>query len=232
MKKFLTISILCITNYVLSQEPVKIVVSFVDHYTMGVPINNMYNCFKLKAGISLKQIDILATYSYGGQYNYTGHGRKGFNDYNYHQVGGSFKYYVTKSDIFKPFIDMEISTEVGSLFKNGLMRRSDLRTTQQSSYSLQELSQQNSHYFDSYEEYDSWIGNVYYQSTPFSGTLLIGCDVKLCKNLYLNFGLGLGIRSIKVLKPVTRITKNYNVFSADAQLGVSYAFPLKKKITE
>ena len=231
MKKYLTIAVLCLTSSILSQETPKISLSIGDYFSLPIndgPNGNMFNGLFLKSGVALRRVNYNLIYSYRGQYNYKS---KKFNDYNCHFLGVGIKYFLLDNEKFKPNISLEIMTELGTKNKGNLMRQY-LTITQQSSYSLQELSQQNSHYFDDYEEYDSWIGNVYYQSTPFSGTLLIGCDFKLCKNLYLNFGLGLGIRSIKVLKPVTRITKNYNVFSADAQLGLTYAFPLKKKITE
>jgi hypothetical protein len=45
--------------------------------------------------------------------------------------------------------------------------------------------------------------------------------------LYLNFGIGAGMRNIKVITPVSRQNKKYLLFSTDAQLSLTYQIPLK-----
>jgi hypothetical protein len=134
-----------------------------------------------------------------------------------------------KDKFFNPFTLINVTTQVGSNYKNGLLGNSDLRTNEQSSLSLEELSSQQDHDFQSYEEYDYWIGDLYYQSTSLIGIFLIGVDLQLCKELYLNFGIGAGMRSIKVITPISRQNKTYSVFSGEVQLGLTYQFPFKLK---
>lgn len=227
MKKYIIPLVLFISSLVYSQEYSKLTVSLGDQFSLGVPITNMYNSYKFKLGFRLDHFEFFATYDYGGQFNYTDHGKSGFNDYNYSQLGAGLKYYYLKDKDFNLFSTINLTTQVGSIYKNGLLGSNDLRTTEQSSSSLQELSLQHSHNFQSYEEYDSWIGNLYYQSTSLIATFLIGFDFKLCKELYLNFGIGAGMRNIKVITPVSRQDKTYLVFSTDAQLSLTYQFPLK-----
>lgn len=227
MKKYIILLFLFISSLVYSQEYSKLTVSLGDQFSLGVPIKNIYNCYKFKLGFRLYHFEFFTTYDYGGQFNYTDHGKSGFNDYNYSQLGAGLKYNYLKDKDFNPFVTINLTTQVGSIYKNGLLGSNDLRTNEQSSSSLQELSLQHNHNFQSYEEYDSWIGNLYYQSTSLITTFLIGFDFKLYKELYLNFGIGAGMRNIKVITPISRQDKTYLVFSTDAQLSLTYQFPLK-----
>ncbi|MDP4865814.1 MAG: hypothetical protein NWQ47_02570 [Crocinitomicaceae bacterium] len=226
MKKYIILLVLLMSSLVYSQENSKLTVSLGDQFSLGVPINNMYNCYKFKLGLRLNHFEFYTSYDYGGQFNYTDHGKSGFNDYNYSQLGAGLKYYYLKEKDFNLFATINITTQVGSKYKNSLLGSNDLRTNEQSSSSLSELSLYHSHYFQSYEEYDSWIGNIYYQSTSLIATFLIGFDFKLYKELYLNFGIGAGMRNIKVITPVSRQNKTYLVFSTDAQLSLTYQIPL------
>lgn len=85
-----------------------------------------------------------------------------------------------------------------------------------------------------------------YEGTPLIGDFLVGCNVKIVDELSLNFSVGYGIRILKsqytylyfdtdvsTTVPVStqHIDKPYNVVfhMLDFQLGLSYAFSLKKK---
>ena len=85
-----------------------------------------------------------------------------------------------------------------------------------------------------------YYNSYFYHSTPLATNLLGGIDIRLAQNLSVNIAAGYAFRIMKVkyaewqenedvYKKLETIPTE-NVFShfLDVQLGVSYAFPLKK----
>lgn len=201
-------------------------------FILGLNLNAQKNDVSLvvSSHYEFNRIELpLRSYTYGGSFfigckinNFTfysmyqlGNSRKKLkfsktlNNYNYHQLGIAFKYsFLNKEFKVRPYILSKFSTQIATNYKDGLMNNNAgaiIQTTQ----SLSELSSNNGPYFDTYEEYDSWVGNRYYQSTRFLGSLTFGADLKLFKGLELNIGTGFGIREIVTKKPITGYTQTY-----------------------
>lgn len=66
-----------------------------------------------------------------------------------------------------------------------------------------------------------------YYSTPFFGELLLGIDIQLFKNLNLNYGMGVDVRSMKTNENISKTEQEF-IHGIKAQLGVSYTFSVKK----
>lgn len=134
-----------------------------------------------------------------------------------------------ETKVVRPFFSIELSTEIGTNYKEKYLGAEN--------YNI-----------DKYITTASYIWNKninYYQSTPFIGNLLVGCDFRLYKGLSVNAAFGYGLRILKAQygtlyyypsvqnKPATEIkignpyTLGFNMLTL--QLGLSYAFDIHKK---
>jgi|GEM_PF-1695454 len=134
-----------------------------------------------------------------------------------------------ETKIIRPFFSIELSTEIGTNYKEKY---------------LDAESYDPVIYFSSL--YQSWDIRInYYKSTPFIGNLLVGCDFRLYKGLSVNAAFGYGLRILKTQygklyyhpsvqdKPIaeTKIGNPYTVGLnyLTLQLGLNYAFSFHKK---
>ena len=150
---------------------------------------------------------------------------------NSHFIGFVITNRFRENKIVRPFINISGSTEVKTNYRD--------RYLSTETYNPTVISSGN---------YDNVIGikTNFYQSTPFIGSLLIGCDFRIYKDLRVNLALGYGLRVLKTrygmltfhpeqstMKPVKTeyISEPYTVafHMLDFQLGLSYAFSFKKK---
>lgn len=149
-----------------------------------------------------------------------------------HFVGMSLKYTFKKErKIVKPFLGIQVLTEVGSNFKNGFLIYgsfipSQTKTGQQTSGSG-----------------DIFLASNFYYSTPLIGSASGGIDIKLSENTSLNIAAGYSYRMMKVKyaewnenedvyeKLETISTENVFSHMLDIQLGLTYAISFKKEKT-
>lgn len=240
MKLIICLIALLLVDNVNAQKSRKIFFSLSDDFSFGTKIGssntiintsgNMINSYRFSSGIEIEKLCVSLSYSYGGQYNYNS---SKFNDYNFHLLGLGIKYSFLKSGKINPYISFDGNTEIGSISK-GILLNFNLQSTKSNpgNLTLSELSQQNGTNFSSYDDYNSWLGNVYYQKTTMIGSLKTGIAIQLLKQMQLNFGLGIGMRNIKYQQPKSKQVQSNLSMYLDAQLGLSYAFPLKNKIIE
>lgn len=75
-------------------------------------------------------------------------------------------------------------------------------------------------------------GGIYpkYFSTNFIGNINAGIDWNVVRNFNINFGLGFGVRELKVRYEYTHSIQYYTnlLYGLNAQLGFSYSFPIRK----
>ncbi|HTO38493.1 MAG TPA: hypothetical protein VL021_08725 [Brumimicrobium sp.] len=154
-----------------------------------------------------------------------------------HFSGLSLKYTFNNKDRdrkIKPFIFLSTLTEITSNYKKGYLLDNEFIPKNESSATYYYPSIPGGEY-----TVDYYYSN-FYHSTPLASSLLGGIDIKLNQNLSLNIAAGYAFRVMKVkyaewkenedvYKKLETIPTE-NVFShfLDVQLGLSYAFPLKK----
>src|SRR5690554_1556026 len=143
-----------------------------------------------------------------------------------HFVGLSLKYTFKKErKIVKPFISIQVLTEVGSNFKNGFLIYGSFIPSQT------KTGQQ------SYGSGNIFLASNFYNSTPLVGSALGGINIEFNKNISLNIAAGYAFRIMKVkyaewkedenvyekLKSIP--VKSINSHFLDVQLGLIYVFP-------
>lgn len=152
------------------------------------------------------------------------------NSIRSHFVGINLSYRIRESKIIRPFIGFGIITELITNYKNKFLSTED--------YDPQIIFAPN---------YQSTvaINTNLYQSTPLIGSLLLGCNIKIHKELSANISLGY---SLKILNSqyavlyfkhnisnepilIEKIGQPYSLALnyMTIQLGLSYAFDVHKK---
>ena len=147
-----------------------------------------------------------------------------------HFVGLSLKYNFKKErEIVKPFISIQVLTEVGSNFKNGFLIYESFIPSQT------KTGQQ------SYGSGNIFLASNFYHSTPFVISVLGGFNISFSENASINIAAGYAYRSMKVKyaewkededvyeKLKTIPTENISSQMLDVQLGFTYVFPRKPK---
>lgn len=157
-----------------------------------------------------------------------------YKSFSSHQLGGSITYRILSSERrCSPYIELNAFTEVGSNYRNGLLR---MDTNEPQSYP-ESYVYANSHGGPWHTEYYS----KFYHSTPLVFNALAGVDFRLTDGLHLNIGCGFGYRGMSTRSrswegsanlPTEEIERSsigitwYNL--VDVKLGLTYAFSVKK----
>ncbi|PKR81841.1 hypothetical protein CW751_00440 [Brumimicrobium salinarum] len=195
--------------------------------------HDLYNLTKIDLGINFQRAkgDFYLFVTYGLNTNLLLSSQKsaGLTVFSYksHMFGGSFEYHLLSIQRkVRPYFGMSILSELATNYKDGFM-------TPNSFYIINKPlnSMTNSYLFN--------ISN-FYQSTPFLGTLSLGCDFRLSKVVRLNFSMGYSLRKMKykylewydgdnyreMLKNVPVESKMFHFINA--QLGLNYTFSIMK----
>lgn len=147
-----------------------------------------------------------------------------------HFVGLSLKYTFNKGkEVVKPFISIQVLTEVGSNFENGYLIYGSFIPSQTKS------GQQ------SYGSGNILLASNFYNSTPLISRALGGINIEFSKHISLNLAVGYAYRMMKVKyaewkegedvyeKLETIPTENISSHFLDVQLGLSYTFSRRNK---
>lgn len=246
MKIFIKTLLLIVPHLLFSQAE--------THFLIDLTANNSSNVLgkkgfsTLKSGIAcgilldFNTISTVVAFSYQHENNFE------FEKYGYVSPNFTFKnnllgvsnniLLLSSKSRFRPLIKINLLTEVKSNYRNGFLWDNDrqnlitlenynITPSGQEIYSLNPIS----YYYTS---------NFYY-STPFIVSLLAGCDIHLIENLHFNIELGYGLRVLKtqnlqwtdgenISHKLKDAPINIHLFHMlDAQIGLSYSFPLKKK---
>jgi len=189
--------------------------------TYGLYADMFINSPKIEIGINLpiKENDL---------YFYLSYGFIKSSSYNGHYIGVSTEYhFLSNKKRFRPYLGISILSEIATNYKGGYLSGEDFITTD--SYGSM---------FGFYPLYYNASG--FYYSTPLFATLSSGFDVRLIKDLHLSFSLGYGLQVMRykylewindedyreLLKEEPMKKKVFHY--VNVQLGLSYAFPLKK----
>ena len=172
-------------------------------------------------------ISIYAMYQF-----YTNSTGSGLFSLQSHLLGGGFQYRIlSREKRFSPYIELTALTEVGTNYRDGYLNV-DGR------YPMDEPSS-----FSFTKPETTFYYAKFYHSTPFVGSAIVGCDIRLTENLHLSVGAGYGYRGLKTRNNVwwnkkedmtkERLYNDYPTQTAwyhtiDVKLGISYAFSLKK----
>ena len=209
-----------------SQEKYKMIAEISNTSSLNImPTFNSYSGTNISAGSQIEtkkgNFNIMGTYQFSGNY-----GRGAVFSLQSHLLGIVFQYRIlSNKHRFSPFFEIKGLTEVGT------------------------------NYRDRYMSIDYWFPRIYpeefsklsyfsrfYAGTPFVGNLLLGCDIRLVHDLHLNISAGYGLRVMLARYAVwpksyvlskeqihEHSVKTRNFHMLDFQLGLSYAFSLKKK---
>src|SRR5690554_1851388 len=155
--------------------------------------------------------------------------------YKGHYLGISFEHhFLSKEKRFRPYFGLSFMSEVTSNYKEGFLSADNDNGTSfvpNDNYIL---------YSTFYYYYDTYHSGFYY-STPLFGTASLGFDVRLIKDLHLNFSLGYGLQLMRykyfkwksyedyreLLK--SRPMKSRKLHYVNAELGLRYEFSFKKE---
>ncbi|PKR80582.1 hypothetical protein CW751_09415 [Brumimicrobium salinarum] len=150
-------------------------------------------------------------------------------------LGLGLEYQVNTNKTISFITGISFLTEVATNFKNGYMLNGEV--------SYPNPQQPYNNYNGSYNTYTKY-SNDFYQKTPFSGSIWVGCNFYIFKQINLNISLSNTIRIIKTkhLEWDLDDFKNENIIDAiqrqpektliydrvHLRLGISYAFSLNK----
>jgi|SRR5690554_154442 len=152
-----------------------------------------------------------------------------------HVIGVSLKYTFLKNENnFRPFLKISGLTEVSTNYKNGYLLDEGFIPRSESGAS---------YIYPPYPEGPevNYYNSFLYNSTPLISRILGGVDVKLSQNISLNIAAGYSFRIMKTkyaswyenedinVVAQDKPTKNIRSQMVDFQLGLTYAFSLKKK---
>ena len=148
---------------------------------------------------------------------------------NSHFIGLIITNRFRETKIVRPFFSIGLLTEISTDYKGKYLDTEDYDPVK---------------YANTYSMSGSTNVN-YYQSTPFIGEFLVGCDFRVYKGFSANLAIGHSVRVLKVQygmlyynpsvkdKPITetKIGSPYtiNLNYMTLQLGLSYAFDIHKK---
>lgn len=153
--------------------------------------------------------------------------------YKGHYLGITFEHhFLSDKKRFRPFLGLSILSEITSNYKEGFIEGTDFLTRNGHIKYTKFIGGNSSYYI--------FNSSGFYYSTPLFATLSLGFDVRLIKDLHLSFSLGYGLQVMRykylewindedyreLLKEEPMKKKVFHY--VNAQLGLSYAFPLKK----
>ena len=256
--KYLTIILTFLYLSCFSQEKIKFVTGFSGSFEKEVLSNSasqLYGGIGFDAGIRFnrdkRSLDVLLNYQFSSNVtyrfpydsisienkkseHYDKEGNKIRTPYKSllrsHFVGLSLKYTFKKErKIVKPFLSVQVLTEVGSNFKNGYLMYGSFIPSHSNS------GQQ------AYGSGNIFLASNFYHSTPFIFSILGGLNIGLSENASINIAAGYAYRSMKVkyaewkeeedvYKKLESIrTENVSSHFLDVQLGFSYTFSRRNK---
>lgn len=220
-----------------------------DKIAFTAKINNIYfknfnyygdyglTAINLGINVKMKSGNSLFYVAYGVLYNYPVPKEwvRGY-DIISHDIGLSMEYHFTEEEKrFRPFIEIDIFSEIKSNYKNGILDNESL-----TSPIIRELSAETMPTSSLSTPGKVVFKNSFYYSTPFIGSILAGCAIRLVDNLHLSLAVGYGRKMMKykylewqkgddyqsMLEKRGTKTKNFNY--VDFQLGLSYTFSFHK----
>ncbi|RYM33875.1 hypothetical protein ERX46_07890 [Brumimicrobium glaciale] len=232
MKQLLCISLLfgfSISSFAQSQTKMIIEINkSISKEIFTDDSDQLYRSFNLAVGPQFEKqwgsIEIKASYIMS-----TADWPNNFIQFQSHFLGGAIKYVIMNKDKrFRPFIEINLFTEIATNYKDGYLR-------------LYQLTPTDKAYDNNYNNYNGGYSSNFYDSTPFLGKYLVGMDVRLSRNL--NLGVAVGFTKRKMLYR----TKSWNSNNADKvfddlnnyptiesrpnmlelQLGLKYSFGFK-----
>lgn len=244
MKAVLIFVLLLFNFYVChSQEKVKgyIDVSQNLHSIIYTETNISFGInFPLETG----SISLFGNYEYGGNWKiHSPYADRIVPAYklDYHFLGGGVKYRILKkSKFYSPTIQLTALTEIVSHYRGNYIVRSDFNSE---GFFFQPTNYYSEPYVYGYPK--GYIKEIfYYVSTPFIGSILIGNEFKIYKELNVNLGIGFSMRGVKVRykswntyesEPKADISNPYSLEGIswlkilDLSFGLNYTFSFKKK---
>ena len=195
---------------------------------------DLYNLTKLDVGLNFQRAkgDFYLYVTYGYNTDFLSPIEEGKNNPNFpnfksHTLGGSFKYHLLSNQKkVRPYFGLSILSEVATNYRDGMMTRNSFFIIDRPINS-----------FTNY--YLSNISN-FYHSTPFLGTLSLGCDFRLSEHVRLNLSAGYALKKMKykylewsdgddyreMLKSAPVESKMFHFINA--QLGLNYTFSIMK----
>lgn len=204
----------------------------------------MAESIALGINVSSKKIDVNTLFFYNFMYS----GIYKFNaikDYTrLHQIGGKFEIiFLSNTKRFRPYLSLTSGTSLDRKYKNKLLDSEALVFIDKAEVDIHFLSKVQPNPITRYARF--------YQSTPFIGTFVTGCDVRIVENFHVKVGVGYGLQIMKTKyaewsggktnNPINPYPPNMEAFLKDipmdthyfhlldVQVGLSYSFPLKKK---
>ena len=153
--------------------------------------------------------------------------------YRGHYLGISLEnHFLSKDKRFRPYVGISVSSEVATNYKKKFIEDSTFLTRNSHINYPISSGQSSSYMFNS---------SGFYYSTPFFGTASIGFDVRLIKDLHLNFSLGYGLQIMRYKYLEWKNNADYRELLKDgpmrsrmlhyvnAELGLRYEFSFKNK---
>ena len=195
--------------------------------------SNLYNLTKIDLGLNFQRPkgDFYLYATYGYKTNIISSEDKAIGKiqfaYKSHMIGGSFEYHLLSNQKkVRPYFGLSILSEVATNYRDGFLGRMAFEII-------------NYYTYLTVYPYTSYNSN-FYHSTPFLGTLSLGCDFRLSKDLRLNLSAAYGLKKMKYkylewkdgddyrekLKSAPVESKTFHYINA--QLGLSYNFSFKK----
>lgn len=168
-----------------------------------------------------------------GMYQFsTNNGSNGFFHLQSHFLGGKLEYRILGNEKrVSPYIEITALTEAGTNYRDGYL---SIDGWYPEEYPML--------YIDTYPSYSVTYYSRFYHSTPFAGNIMLGVDIRLIEGLHLNLGLGYGLRVVKTKfkywkgqqdlpkEEIHKLSTETNRFNMlEIKIGMSYAFPFKKK---
>lgn len=163
-----------------------------------------------------------------------------------HFLGLSLEYSIFGDEKkVRPFIGLSLLSEIATNYRNGYMDESFLSSDDPvAGYGTVPMGSHGS------GPYKIGYNTNFYYSTPFLGSLLVGCDIHLAKGLRLSIAAGYGLRIMRYRNVVwtvesdtpylteevnveellkDKIVQNKAFHFMEFQLGLSYTFSFNKK---
>ncbi len=250
MKTFLIILICVFSCVLFSQTETRIFIDLAGNNSSNVVFGKGFSTLKLgiTSGVQLDFNSVSETIgiSYQRENNFE------FEKYGY--VSPNFTYksnflgisnnllFLSPKKRFRPLVKINILTEIKSNYKGGFLwdnDRGNLLTLE--NYNITPSSQKITTSPSPNNPAGHYYTSNFYHSTPFVGSLLVGCDIRLVKNLHLNLSLGYGLRVMKTQntqwingedvsqKLKTSPIETHYFHMLDCQFGLNYTFSFKKK---
>ena len=208
-----------------SQEKYKMIAEISNTSSLNImPTFNSYSGTNISAGSQIEtkkgNFNIMGTYQFSGNY-----WRGAVFSLQSHLLGIALGYRILSNERkVSPFVGISAVTEVGTNYKDKYISRDLAPSIYPEEFSKLSYSSR------------------FYAGTPFVGNLLLGCDIRLVHDLHLNISAGYGLRVMLARYAVwpksyvlskeqihEHSVKTRNFHMLDFQLGLSYAFSLKKK---